>query len=70
MAGGGGRIAEVVVAAPSKELCTPCGGCRQRLREFAADDTPIHMADLERVRHTASLGELLPLSFGPQHLAA
>ena len=36
VAGGGGRIAEVVVAAPSRELCTPCGGCRQRLREFAA----------------------------------
>ena len=34
VAGGGGRIAEVVVAAPSHELCTPCGGCRQRLREF------------------------------------
>ena len=70
VAGGGGRIAEVVVAAPSRELCTPCGGCRQRLREFAADDAPIHLVDLERVRRTTSLGELLPLSFGPEHLAA
>ena len=65
-----GAIAEVVVAAPSRELCTPCGGCRQRLREFAADDAPIHLVDLERVRRTTSLGELLPLSFGPEHLAA
>ena len=70
VADGGGRIVEVVVAAPSRELCTPCGGCRQRLREFAADDAPIHLADFERVRRTASLGELLPLSFGPEHLAA
>jgi homotetrameric cytidine deaminase len=70
VAGGGGRIAEVVVAAPSRELCTPCGGCRQRLREFAPDDAPIHLADLERVRRTTTLGELLPLSFGPEHLAA
>ena len=70
VAGGGGRIAEVVVAAPSRELCTPCGGCRQRLREFAPDDVPIHLADLERVRHTTTLGELLPLSFGPRHLVA
>jgi homotetrameric cytidine deaminase len=70
VAGGGGRIAEVVVAAPSLELCTPCGGCRQRLREFASDDAPIHLVDLERVRRTTSLGELLPLSFGPEHLAA
>jgi homotetrameric cytidine deaminase len=70
VADGGGRIAEVVVAAPSRELCTPCGGCRQRLREFAADDVPVHLADLERVRRSATLGELLPLSFGPEHLAA
>jgi homotetrameric cytidine deaminase len=70
VAGGGGRIAEVVVAAPSEELCSPCGGCRQRLREFAGDDAPIHLVDLERVRRTTSLGELLPLSFGPEHLAA
>jgi homotetrameric cytidine deaminase len=70
VAGGGGRIAEVVVAAPSRELCTPCGGCRQRLREFAPDDAPIHLANLERVRLSTSLGELLPLSFGPEHLAA
>ncbi len=70
VAGGGGRVAEVVVAAPSRELCTPCGGCRQRLREFTSDDAPIHLVDLERVRRTTSLGELLPLSFGPEHLAA
>jgi homotetrameric cytidine deaminase len=70
VAGGGGRIAEVVVAAPSSELVTPCGGCRQRLREFAAEDAPIHLVDYERVRRTTSLGELLPLSFGPDHLAA
>jgi adenylate cyclase class 2 len=70
VAGGGGRIAEVVVAAPSRELCTPCGGCRQRLREFTPHDAPIHLADLERVRRTTTLAELLPLSFGPEHLAA
>ena len=67
--GGGGQIAEIVVAAPSTELCTPCGGCRQRLREFAPLDAPIHLVDLERHRRTTSLAELLPLSFGPEHLA-
>ena len=70
VAGGGGTVAEVVVAAPSRELCTPCGGCRQRLREFAPPDAPIHLADFARVRATTSLAELLPLSFGPGHLAA
>ncbi len=69
VAGGGGLIAEVVVAAPSQELCSPCGGCRQRLREFMADDAPIHLADHDRVRRTTTLAELLPLSFGPEHLS-
>jgi homotetrameric cytidine deaminase len=68
VAGGGGRVVEVVVAAPSEAECAPCGGCRQRLREFAGPDTPIHLADLERVRRTTSLAELLPLSFGPETL--
>jgi len=68
VAGGGGRVAEVVVAAPSAAECAPCGGCRQRLREFMGPDAPIHLADLERVRRTTSLAELLPLSFGPESL--
>ena len=70
VAGGGGTVAEVVVAAPSRELCTPCGGCRQRLREFTPPDAPIHLADEQSVRRTTSLAELLPLSFGPGHLSA
>jgi homotetrameric cytidine deaminase len=68
VAGGGGRVVEVVVAAPSAEECAPCGGCRQRLREFAGPDAPIHLADMERLRRTTSLAELLPLSFGPESL--
>jgi homotetrameric cytidine deaminase len=68
VAGGGGRVVEVVVAAPSEEECSPCGGCRQRLREFTDQDAPIHLADMERVRRTTSLAELLPLSFGPEAL--
>jgi homotetrameric cytidine deaminase len=68
VAGGGGRVVEVVVAAPSELECSPCGGCRQRLREFTELDAPIHLADMERVRRTTSLAELLPLSFGPASL--
>ena len=47
---------------------TPCGGCRQRLREFAADDLPVWAADLQSVRGRYTLGGLLPASFGPDHL--
>src|SRR5579871_4880074 len=61
-------IREILVMAEGDQLVTPCGGCRQRLREFAADATPIFICGPEGLRHTSSLGELLPLSFGPGHL--
>ena len=69
VAGGGGRIAEVVVAAPSRELCTRAAAAASGCASSSADDAPIHLADLERVRRTTTLAELLPLSFGPEHLA-
>ena len=65
---GGRRIVEVCVVGAGERLCTPCGGCRQRIREFAADETPIHIAGPEGLRRTFTLGELLPESFGPEHL--
>jgi cytidine deaminase len=49
-------------------LCSPCGGCRQRLREFAPLDAPIHICGPEGLRKTVTLDDLLPLSFGPENL--
>jgi homotetrameric cytidine deaminase len=60
--GGGHRIEEVVVMADT-ELIVPCGGCRQRLSEFAAAGTPVHLAGPEGIRRTVTLAELLPLAF-------
>lgn len=68
VADGEKTITEVVVMAVADDLVTPCGGCRQKLREFAADDVKIHLCAPEGLRHTVTLGELLPLSFGPDHL--
>ena len=66
IAGGGGRrIVEVVVVGGGEALCTPCGGCRQRLNEFAAPDTRVHVCGPEGLRRTFTLGELLPGAFGP-----
>jgi cytidine deaminase len=62
------RIAAVMVVGGGRGLCTPCGGCRQRIREFAAPDTPIHVAGPEGVRASFTLAELLPQSFGPENL--
>ncbi|UFN47520.1 cytidine deaminase [Roseomonas sp. OT10] len=66
---GGTRIAEAVVVGDSAAPCTPCGGCRQRLREFAVPGMRVRMVDgTGRVLLSATLEELLPHSFGPDHL--
>lgn len=70
MAGGTRIVGAVVVGVvpDGAPPVTPCGGCRQRLREFAADDCPVWVADLLGVRAHFTLGQLLPASFGPSHL--
>jgi cytidine deaminase len=68
IAGGDRRITEVLVLAKAGDPVTPCGGCRQKLREFAANDTPIHLCDPGGHIQTVTLGTLLPMSFGPEHL--
>ncbi len=68
IAEGGSRIAEILVIGDGDVLCTPCGGCRQRIREFAQPDTPVHIAGPEGMRRTFTLDELLPFSFGPDNL--
>lgn len=62
-------IAEVCVVGRGSALVTPCGGCRQRLREFAGDDVAIHMCDSQGLRKTVTLGALLPMAFGPNNLS-
>jgi homotetrameric cytidine deaminase len=62
VAAGGHRIEEAVVMADT-ELIVPCGGCRQRLSEFAGKDTKIHLAGPEGVRRTVTLADLLPYAF-------
>ncbi len=68
VAAGGRRVLAVAVVGVAADPVTPCGGCRQKLREFAADDCPILIADDQTLRATLTLGQLLPMSFGPDHL--
>ncbi len=68
VAAGGRRIVAAAVCGVANEPVTPCGGCRQKLREFAGDDCPVYITDLEGLRATHTLRDLLPNSFGPNHL--
>jgi cytidine deaminase len=67
---GGKRIAEVVVIGNGTGLCTPCGGCRQKIREFANGNVMIHCCtENGELVQSFTLEELLPASFGPENLA-
>jgi cytidine deaminase len=68
--GGGKRITEAAVVGAGDALVTPCGGCRQKLREFGGNDLVIHVCDeTGKIKRSFTLGELLPSSFGPDNLA-
>ena len=63
------RITAVLTVCDGDDLGTCCGGCRQRIREFAVSlDIPVYAADGKGVRATFTLDGLLPHSFGPEHL--
>jgi cytidine deaminase len=68
VAAGGTRVVAAAVVGVGPRLTTPCGGCRQKLREFARDDLPIAIGDAQHELARFTLGELLPNNFGPEHL--
>jgi len=65
---GGRRVCAVLVLGQGEHWVTPCGGCRQKIREFAQPDVPILLADENGLRTSLTLQALLPYSFGPEHL--
>jgi cytidine deaminase len=62
------QIQDIYVIGKGEELVTPCGGCRQKIREFSSVDTKIHICGAEGVRKSLTVNELLPFSFGPENL--
>ncbi|MEJ1156926.1 cytidine deaminase [Prosthecomicrobium sp. N25] len=69
---GADQIAEIaVVGGPehgAEILCPPCGGCRQRIREFGGLTARVHLREPDGTVRTLTLDDLLPVSFGPEHL--
>lgn len=70
MASAGERVIEVIVTVCGGDaLATPCGGCRQKIREFATVETVVHAAGPDGIRASYRIADLLPDGFGPEHLA-
>jgi cytidine deaminase len=63
-------IAEIVTVTTGDTPGTPCGGCRQRIREFSVPSTVVHATTVDGTVHTCRLDEILPDSFGPDRLGA
>jgi homotetrameric cytidine deaminase len=68
VAAGRTRVLEAAVISDGEAICVPCGGCRQRLREFMPLDGLIHLCARDGERRTVTLEDLLPMSFGPEFL--
>lgn len=68
IAGGGRRITRIYVTGPGSNPVTPCGGCRQRIREFANLDVEVISHGIEGEPLRLTLEQLLPHSFGPEFL--
>jgi cytidine deaminase len=68
IAGGGKRIARIYVTGPGAMPVTPCGGCRQRIREFANPDVVVISHGIDGDPLARTLEALLPHSFGPEYL--
>lgn len=65
-------IDAIVIVGPGEDkLCTPCGRCRQRIREFADDKTRVYCLWPDGSKGKEfSVDQLLPWSFGPEDLVA
>ena len=68
IAGGAKRIKRIYVTGPGTAPVTPCGGCRQRIREFADLDVEVISHGVDGAPLVQTLEQLLPHSFGPEYL--
>lgn len=67
-AAGERTITEVLVIADSPLAITPCGGCRQKLVEFAAGDVTVILAGPQGEKARMKVSDLLPGTFTTEHM--
>ncbi|WP_190238247.1 cytidine deaminase [Cereibacter johrii] len=68
VAAGETRIAEILVIADSPEPVPPCGGCRQKIAEFAGPEVPVTLCTTDGQSLRTSVADLLPGSFRAAHM--
>lgn len=68
VAAGETKLTEVYVVASGAAPVPPCGGCRQKLREFGAGDVRVTMATRDGQERVMTLQELLPGVFTAAHM--
>ncbi len=68
VAAGETQIMELLVVADSPTPVPPCGGCRQKIAEFAAQDVQVTLCALEGAQQVVTVAELLPGAFGIGHM--
>jgi cytidine deaminase len=69
VAGGETAIAAVLVIADAPDPVPPCGGCRQKLSEFAGAQVPVTMMTTDGAARTMTMDQLLPGAFRPEHMS-
>jgi cytidine deaminase len=68
IAAGDTVIAEVLVIADSPDPVPPCGGCRQKIAEFAAGDVPVTLCTTDGKATRMTVAEMLPGQFTSTHM--
>ncbi len=63
VAGGEKEIKALLVMANHDTMCTPCGGCRQRIAEFTDGSARIHLCNSQKIMEVTTLSNLLPHTF-------
>jgi len=68
-AAGEREIAEITVVADAPKPVPPCGGCRQKIAEFAGADVVVTMVTMDGESLSMTVAELLPGKFDKDHMA-
>ena len=69
IAGGDTEIAEIAVIADSPKPVSPCGGCRQKIAEFAKGDVRVTLTTTDGIVLETSVASLLPGSFDADYMS-